>query len=154
MRFFRAAIILTIISCSLHAQPLTESPEFIRWYFNITEAKLAARQENKTVVIYFSGSDWCKPCIQLREKVINSQPWITFADQQLIMVQADFPRLKKNQTSKEQLKHNEALAEQYNKQGEFPLVVIIDESGQAIGRINYHEQTPDEFITQVKVFVK
>ncbi|HTJ51168.1 MAG TPA: thioredoxin family protein [Cyclobacteriaceae bacterium] len=154
MRFFGAAILLTIISYSLHAQPLAKSAEFIHWYFNISEAQLAARQENKTVVIYFSGSDWCKPCIQLREKIINSQSWITFADQQLIMVQADFPRLKKNQTSKEQLKHNEALAEQYNKQGEFPLVVIIDGSGQAIGKINYHEQTPDEFIEQMKAFVK
>jgi len=154
MRFFRAAIILTIISYSLCAQPSAKSAEFIHWYFNLDEAQLAARQENKTVVIYFSGSDWCKPCIQLREKIINSQPWITFADQQLIMVQADFPRLKKNQTSREQLKRNEALAEQYNKQGEFPLVVIVDGSGHAIGKINYHEETPDEFIKQVKAFVK
>ncbi|HEY8936058.1 MAG TPA: thioredoxin family protein [Cyclobacteriaceae bacterium] len=154
MRFFRVLILLTIISYSLHAQPSDKLPEFIHWYYNINEAQLAAKQENKTVVIYFSGSDWCKPCIQLREKVINSQSWITFADERLIMVQADFPRLKKNQTSKEQLKHNEALAEQYNKQGEFPLVVIINESGRAIGKINYHEETPDEFIEQVKTFVK
>jgi hypothetical protein len=41
----------------------------------------------------------------------------------------DFPRQKKNQLSKEQVKLNEALAERYNKDGKFPFTVLVNEKG-------------------------
>jgi peroxiredoxin len=48
------------------------------------------------------------------------------------LVRADFPRMKKNQLSKEQTAYNEKLAEKYNPKGKFPLTVLINPDGKVI----------------------
>lgn len=36
----------------------------INWEESFTEAKEIAKQTNKPILIYFTGSDWCGPCIK------------------------------------------------------------------------------------------
>ena len=43
------------------------------WYKNIEKAIEKATKENKQILVYFSGSDWCKPCIELKKKVFAEQ---------------------------------------------------------------------------------
>jgi len=62
------------------------------------------------------------------------------------LLRADFPRNKGNQLSKEQLKKNEALAEKYNTRGFFPLVVLLNSSGQVLGTTGYKNVSPSEYI--------
>lgn len=114
---------LTIIFCSFIA------PE---WGINIDKAKTEATASQKYIVLNFSGSDWCGPCIKLKKDIFESQDFIDYASKKLVLVRADFPRLKKNRLSKEQTAHNESLAEQYNKEGKFPMTVLLDASGKVI----------------------
>src|ERR1700753_3632298 len=102
----------------------------ITWLGDFSVAKKEASQEHKLIMINFSGSDWCGPCIRLRKEILESQAFETYAADHLVLVRADFPRQKKNQLSKEQVKLNETLADKYNAEGKFPFTLLVDENGK------------------------
>jgi thioredoxin-related protein len=102
------------------------------WLTDFDAAKQMAVKENKYILLNFSGSDWCAPCIKMKSEVFETESFLSLAGEHLILVRADFPRSKKNQLSKEQVRHNEALAERYNPSGKFPLTLLLDVKGKVI----------------------
>lgn len=102
------------------------------WQLNFDQAKAEARQNHKLILLNFSGSDWCGPCIRLKKEVFESSDFQQVAATTLVLVRADFPRLAKNQLDARQIAHNEALAETYNRQGKFPFTVLLDDTGRVI----------------------
>jgi thioredoxin-related protein len=102
------------------------------WQLDFEQAKTEARQGHKLILLNFSGSDWCGPCIQLKKNVFESAEFGQFAAERLVLVRADFPRLSKNKLSKEQEARNEALAERYNQEGKFPFTVLLDANGRVL----------------------
>lgn len=103
-----------------------------QWEPDFENAKKIAKEKHELILLNFSGSDWCGPCIVLRKDYIDSQTFQDMAKDKLVMVNADFPRKKKNQLSAEQVKQNEALAEQYNKNGQFPYTLLLDADGKVL----------------------
>ena len=77
--------------------------------------------ENKTLLLDFSGSDWCSWCIKLDEEVFQKDAWKAYAKKHLVQVLIDFPREKSEQSEALQ-KQNNALAKQYTVRG-FPTVL-------------------------------
>ncbi|MBO9673127.1 MAG: thioredoxin family protein [Sphingobacteriaceae bacterium] len=102
------------------------------WMGNFSEAQKQAKLTHKQILINFSGSDWCGPCIRLRKEILESEDFEKYAAANLLLVRADFPRMKKNQLPKEQVRLNESLAELYNKDGKFPFTVLVDENGKVL----------------------
>ena len=121
------------------------------WRTDFTQAKADAAKQNKYILLKFSGSDWCIPCIKMEKKIFDKDAFQQYANDKLILINADFPRQKKNRLSKDLVKSNEALAEQYNKSGHFPYTVLIDAKGKVIESWDgYKDATPEEFVTQIK----
>lgn len=106
------------------------------------------RTVEKTKFVVFSGSDWCKGCIQFRKKVMNDPAFETFANENLDVVVADFPQRIK--LPKDIVEQNEALAEKYNPKGVFPNLVLISPNGSHSETIEYSNQTPQEFVSELK----
>lgn len=104
----------------------------IEWTTDFTKAITEASAKNKYILLNFSGSDWCGPCMKLKKEVLDSEDFLKFADSKLVLVRADFPRSKKNRLSPELKKSNENLAEKYNKEGKFPFTVLIDGEGNVV----------------------
>lgn len=130
---------------------------FFSFYMNAQETKtlqnslVKAKQEHKKVLLYFSGSDWCAPCIKFKKTFIQNEAFQSFASENLIVVNADFPRLKKNALSAEQTTENEKLADKYNANGIFPLVLVLDENGKILKKWEkLPEETIDTFLAQLK----
>jgi len=121
------------------------------WETDFSKAKQTAVSEHKMILLNFSGSDWCGPCIRLREDIFEKDAFKQFAADHLVLVNADFPRLKKHQLSKEQQAANDQLADVYNKKGIFPLTVLLSADGNVL---KTWEGNPgisiDAFIGQVK----
>src|ERR1700730_17089614 len=69
------------------------------WHTNLDEAKNIAREEHKFILLNFSGSDWCGPCMRMRKEIFESKTFREMAASDLVLVNADFPRKKKNQLS-------------------------------------------------------
>ena len=120
------------------------------WLHNFEEAKTLAAKYDKKILMYFSGSDWCKPCILLKKEILETEAFLTFAKENLILLEVDFPQKKKNRLSKEQMESNEALAERYNLQGAFPLIVVTDHNGRVLGNSGYQKNTVSEYIDQIQ----
>lgn len=110
---------------------LTITPH-LRAQSNFEAAKKQASTENKKVLLYFSGSDWCAPCMKFKKTFIQDEAFKSFADSNLVIVNADFPRKKENKLSKELTEQNELLAETYNPAGSFPLILLLDSSGKVL----------------------
>lgn len=124
------------------------------WNYNFEEAKKLAAEQNKNIVIVFSGSDWCAPCIKLDKNIWQSDAFKKEAGDNWIIVKADFPRKKANTLSKEQTEHNRMLADKFNQEGSFPLVVILDKNGKLLGKMGFKNVSPEEYIKMIHAFDK
>jgi len=102
------------------------------WETDFALARTKAQQEKKYILLNFSGSDWCGPCIRMKHELFEEAAFKAFADTSLILVNADFPRQKKNRLPKAQQDQNDQLAEAYNPAGSFPYTVLLDENGKTI----------------------
>ena len=124
------------------------------WITDFSEAKQIASDENKTIVLVFQGSDWCAPCIKLDREIWSTDEFKEYAKKHYVMLQADFPRSKKNKLSKEQQEKNNKLAEKYNKNGYFPFVVVLDKNGKVLEETGYFKTTPQGYIEQLNSSLK
>lgn len=124
------------------------------WLTNFNTATETAARENKNILLNFSGSDWCGPCIIMKREVFETEFFRSYASDNLVLLRADFPRLKKNQLEKSQLEHNEALAEKYNPNGKFPLTLLLNAKGEIIHTWDgFNNQTPEAFVAELKTAV-
>lgn len=124
------------------------------WNYNFDAAKKLALEQEKKIIIVFSGSDWCAPCIKLDRTIWQSETFINEAEKYWIMVRADFPRKKANALPKEQTEQNRKLAEKYNLEGSFPLVVVLDKNGKVLGKMGFKNITPEEYIKMIHAIDK
>ncbi|TPD66924.1 thioredoxin family protein [Flavobacterium microcysteis] len=124
-----------------------------KWNTSLSEAKTIASKENKPILLVFSGSDWCAPCIKLEKSVWQSDEFKKEANTGWVLVKADFPKKKNNQQSEEQKNQNKTLAEKYNKEGFFPLVVVLDKTGKVLGKTGYENIKASEYISLIKSFI-
>lgn len=91
-----------------------------------------AKANHKLILLNFSGSDWCIPCIKMHKEIFENEIFKQTADSFVIIVHADFPRNKKNQPNAETRKLNDALAEKYNSEGAFPYTLLLDANGKIL----------------------
>ena len=120
------------------------------WGTDFEQAKLKATQEHKCILLNFSGSDWCGPCIKLAKDVFGKEDFINMASTNLVLVNADFPRQKKNQLPKDLQKQNNTLADKYNEDGIFPLTVLLTSDGKLVRKWEGYPNNAKTFINQIK----
>ena len=116
------------------------------WITDFEEAKKMAAEKNRHIVLVFEGSDWCAPCIKLNKEVWATEEFKTYADDNFVMLLADFPKRKQNKLDEQQQEKNNQLAEKYNRSGYFPLVVVLDETGKVLGETGYNKMDAAEYI--------
>lgn len=124
------------------------------WKTNFEEAKETATAENKTILLVFSGSDWCGPCIKLDKNVWQSPKFKTYSNEKLVLLRADFPKKKGNALPEEIKKGNLILADKYNKAGYFPIVVVLDNTGKVLAKKGYENQTAAKYISELQAIIK
>jgi len=124
----------------------------LSWIGDFSQAQKEAASEKKLILLNFSGSDWCGPCIKLKQDVFESARFGEFAPNNLVLVRADFPRLKKNQLPADQQARNEKLAERYNPNGKFPLTVLINSQGKVLKEWEGYQPSVSKFISEIAAF--
>ncbi len=122
------------------------------WQTDFEKAKALALDENKHLIMVFQGSDWCAPCIKLDREIWSSDEFKSYAKDHFVMLKADFPRKRANALESGQQEKNEKLAEAYNKQGFFPLVVVFDPKGNKLGETGYKKMIPANYIQHLLSF--
>ncbi|NVO31800.1 thioredoxin family protein [Hymenobacter lapidiphilus] len=107
------------------------------WVSSLEVAMQQAKATNRPVLAVFSGSDWCKPCIMLKQEVFDTPAFEQFARDRFVLAHFDFPRSKKNKLSAEQQKQNELAASKLNQEGSFPLVILLSPEGKVLAKTGY-----------------
>ena len=95
----------------------------LTWYLDYEEAKKVALKEHKPIIILFTGSDWCRPCMALKKEVLPNKIFREQAEH-VILVLADFPRRKRLNPGQQQ--KNRALAAKFLGRNGLPTMVGID----------------------------
>jgi thioredoxin-related protein len=120
------------------------------WRTDWDTAKVEAEQANKKLILVFSGSDWCIPCIKLEKEIWENSSFIQYAEQHYVLFRADFPKRKKNKLPETIQQLNDRLASEYNPKGYFPLVVVLDTQGKVKGQLGYEKLTPEAYIALIE----
>jgi thioredoxin-related protein len=121
------------------------------WKTNFNEAREEARTKHELILLNFSGSDWCLPCMKLKKSIFDSESFTSYASENLVLVNADFPRQNKHKLSAEQKNINEELAEKYNPEGKFPYTVLVTADGKIVKQWEgLPDLSADQFVDQIK----
>ncbi len=124
------------------------------WKSSYEEALSISKAKNKPIVLVFAGSDWCAPCIKLERNIWQSEAFVSYSNEHYVLYKADFPRKKANQLAADVKEQNNKLAETYNPNGHFPLVVLLDSNETVLGNTGYKKLSPDQYISLLNTFVK
>jgi len=124
------------------------------WKSSYKEALSISKAENKPIVLVFAGSDWCAPCIKLERSIWQSEVFVSYSNEHYVLYKADFPRKKINQLAADVKEQNNKLAETYNPNGHFPLVVLLNSNEKVLGSTGYKKLAPEEYISLLNSFVK
>jgi protein disulfide-isomerase len=101
------------------------------WQTDYAKALATAKSQNKQVLLDFTGSDWCGPCMELKKRVFSRPDFRAYADKHLVLVEIDYPQRKKQ--SAELKKQNEKLSKQYGiDQKGYPTIVLLDPAGKVV----------------------
>lgn len=117
------------------------------WTTDYRAALSAAKDQNRHVFLLFTGSDWCPWCKKLQAEILGTADFKAFAEQNLVLVELDFPNDKPQSSSLK--KQNQALLRTYRVPG-YPTVVVLDATGHEVGRLGYQEGGPKAFIQQLR----
>lgn len=121
------------------------------WVTDFEKAKEIAKEQNKHILIDFSGSDWCGWCIKLDEEVFKEKVFKDYAKENLVLMLADYPRDKSKQSA-ELIKQNEKLAKEFGVRG-FPSIFVLAPDGSVLGKTGYQKGGPEAYIVHLKKII-
>lgn len=117
---------VTVGVAALTASAFASTPE--GWSTDLEKAFEKAKAEKKAVLVEFTGSDWCPPCIAMRKNVFSKKEFVSAASKKFILVELDFPN--GDPAVKEK---NAPYAEKYKIEG-FPTVILFTSEGKEFSR--------------------
>lgn len=124
------------------------------WQPTYAETVAEAKEQQKPILLVFAGSDWCAPCIMLDATIWQSDVFRLYAEENYILYKADFPRKKANRLSEAVAEQNTMLAEKYNPNGHFPLVLVLDSHERILGKTGYLKSSPEAYIERLNSFIE
>lgn len=135
----------TLLLLSLFILFPIENEKKVAWHTDYNGALTIAKEENKNLLIYFTGSDWCAPCIQLKKDLFDTSEFKELS-KNYVLLYIDIPR-RDDVVSAEQKAHNKEVFKKFNKEGVFPLFLALSPKGKVLdeysgysmnGEIGYH----------------
>lgn len=123
------------------------------WLVSIDEAYQQSQETGKPILANFTGSDWCGWCKRLSANVFVKDEFKEWAEENVILLELDFPR--RNQIPNEIRQQNHSLKNAFKVTG-FPTIWVFfmdkDENNQfninALGKTGY-AKTVDQFTSGV-----
>lgn len=122
---------------------------FDGWVQDLEAAKQAAQAEDKDLLLFFNGSDWCPPCMAIARNVFFHDDFKQQATGKFVPVFLDFPRTPQAQRKVQDMKRNVALQQRYGITS-YPTVVLADQFGQPYSYLGgYSGESPQEYLDKL-----
>ncbi|HPR74211.1 MAG TPA: thioredoxin family protein [Bacteroidales bacterium] len=123
------------------------SPSGQKWYRNLDQAQKLAQEQDKHILINFTGSDWCTWCHRLRDEVFEQPEFTQFSNDELILVRFDFPKSIELPAGEES--YNMKMAQKYGVRG-FPSIFLLNKKGITIKKFGYEAGGPENYINMLE----
>lgn len=131
----------------------------LEWHTDMKAASEIAIDEDKPVLMFFTGSDWCGWCIRLQDQVLKTQEFKDWATKNVILVELDFPRRKAIEKS---LHAQNSYLQQLLKVRGYPTVVFVkpEKSGDDkmnlnnLGSTGYVKGGPEKWLDVANGIIK
>jgi len=121
-----------------------------RWLRDYEEAMAAAERSGRPVLTIFTGSDWCPHCVTLEKKVLDSEQFVTWAENRVVLLMID---LAQQGISQDERNVRSRVCIKYGVRT-FPHTVLIAPDGAKImGQSGYHGQTPEAWLAALEKHV-
>ncbi len=117
------------------------------WLTDFDTAQARSQVESKPLLIDFTGSDWCPPCMRLQKEVFSKPEFADYAAKNLVLLEVDFPKRKALPPGQQTV--NEALRVQFGIEG-FPTIILMSPSGKILGRLGSLPGGAPAFITALE----
>ena len=123
-------IILLLLTVSVSLNGFAQ--EDLTWHTDMDKAYEIAAKENKTLLLFFTGSDWCGWCTKLQNEVFKTSDFEKWSND-LVLVELDFPRrTPQDATIKAQ---NQQLQSMFKVRG-YPSVHFVSPEKLPNGKMN------------------
>ena len=147
MNLRRALVV--VISLGLPAFTLAANDT---WMSDLDAAKTKAAKEHRPLLLEFTGSKWCGPCIALHADVLTKPEFAAFS-RDFVLVALDYPTLAERAPEKvranPELARLMAIKEKYEAPG-FPTVILFDAGGKQVAKIvGYRGEGPKTYLAKL-----
>ena len=123
---------------------LATSSHAADWKTDYDQALVASAQTKKPMLINFTGSDWCPPCIAMHKRVLSKPDFLEFAQKNVILLEIDLPR--RRELPPQLMEQNYRLKQQFHVES-LPVLVLANAEGKILGQVEgYAGETPSDVI--------
>ena len=147
-------LFIVLFSANLSAQK-----EQLTWYTDLNEASKISAKTNKPLMLFFTGSDWCGWCIRLQKEVFYKPEFIEWANDNVVLVDIDFPKNKSKQSTELQQQNN-MLQQQFGIQG-YPTIHFVRPDKidgktnlTSLGNTGYRAGGPAAWISEANSYIQ
>ena len=152
-------LLLTIFSLNVFSQYSND------WNTDINKAIKTSIKEDKPMLLFFTGSDWCGWCKKLVREVYKTPEFSKWAQKNVVLVDIDFP--KRTTLPKELQQQNRTLGQLFAVRG-YPTVWLVELTNKggdnvvrynnyylkALGKTGYVAGGPNNWINGANQFLK
>ena len=136
-----ASIFLALQAANLQADEI--------WLTDVAAATKMAKEQDKDLLLLFTGSDWCPPCKKLEEEVFSKPDFLQEAQQQFVFVVFDFP--KEKELPAKLAEQNKNWAKRFGIEG-YPTVVLADQEQRPFGITGYRDGGVEGYLGELGEF--
>lgn len=129
---------------------MTKGAAMGKWTQDYDAALKLAKEKNLPIMLDFTGSDWCPWCQLMDRRVLDTDQWLAYAKNHVVLVKLDFPR-NQDLVPEDFRQRNQDLSDQFGIEG-YPTYVILASDGKTeLGRLGAgRDKTPESFIGEMK----
>ena len=143
----RKAALLIVVAAILLLPTVGQTAE--GWLVDFEKAKAKAAKEGKSLLMEFTGSDWCPPCKSLAKNVLTQDVFKNEVPKDFILLKLDNPRDKSKQTP-EEIEQYKTLSKKYGIQG-VPTIFLADAKGRPYWQtVGYSGDPADKYVANLK----
>jgi len=138
---------LAVGAAAILSLPTAQAAE--GWLVDFEKAKAQAAKEEKSILMEFTGSDWCPPCKALTANVLSKDVFKTEMPKNFVLLKLDSPRDKSKQTP-EEIEQYKVLSAKYGIQG-VPTIFLADAKGRPYYQtVGYSGDPADKYVANLK----
>lgn len=133
------------VACCLPSAETCSAKES-HWHDSLESAVAAAQQEGKPILTIFTGSDWCQHCKTLEANVLDTNQFLDWAADHVVLLEIDMPQ---QGITREVRTARSRICQAYGIRS-FPSVVLIDLDGTKLfSQAGYAGQSAPRWIDSV-----